>query len=153
MTKDRRTNKRLQLTISLATPLKIELHSDHYDGMIPGILLNLSARGMALLVFHYLPEDSRVEFDLNFVGIRSKVSGRIAREEKKFEDTYMVGVEFNDAPAELKETIETMAEDHDICQVRYVINPEEACFPECSFRSLCGHRIKKNFSEVNNDTA
>lgn len=146
MADERRNDKRLPLTISVATPLRIEMHSDYYDGMIPGILMNLSPSGMALLVFHYLPEDSKVEFDFDFTGTLTKVSGKIVREEKKFEDTYMVGIKFDNASKELKKAVEDMAEDHDICQVRYIIDPESACFPECCFRALCGHRIKKGFT-------
>ncbi len=148
MNKERRKYKRLPLTISISAPIRIELHTDRYDGVIPGILVNLSAGGMALLVFHYLPEESRVDFNLDFMGVKADLSGKIVREEKKFDETYMVGIEFEKVAGELEELVEKMAEDHDICQVRYLIDPQKACFPDCSFRELCGQVIKKDFPEV-----
>ncbi len=147
MSKDRRKNRRLPLTISVATPMRIEMHSEHYDGQIPGIMVNLSGGGIAMLVFHHLPEESRVEFDLECVGVNEKIWGKIVREKKKYEDTYMVGIKFERKSEKLEEVVEKMAEDHDICEVRYLLDPKNACYPECKFRLLCGKRIKKDFPE------
>ncbi len=147
MSKERRQYKRLPMTLSIAKPMEIEMSTDQYEGDIPGILVNLSAGGMALIVFHELPLDSRVNFDLNFMGIKRSISGTIVREESKFKDTYMVGVKFDKTSKKLGELVEKMAEDHDICDVRFLVMQDKACFPECSFRPLCGKRIKKNFSD------
>jgi len=145
MSKDRRQHKRIPLTLSVAKPIRIEMHTDQYDGTVPGILVNLSANGIGMIVFHKLPTDSKVEFDLDFIGIDEKVKGKIVREEKKFNETFMVGIQFTDVSKELEEIIACMAEDHDICEVRYVMDPETSCFPECSFHKLCGKRVKKDF--------
>lgn len=153
MSEDRRQYKRLPLTLSVATPIKIVMHSEDNGGILPGILVNLSAGGMALILFQHLPEGSRIEFSLDFMGIQRDIKGRISRVEKKFEDTYMVGIRIEKVSEKLKEVVEKMAEDQDICQIRYVMDPDTACFPECSFRALCARRIKKDFPEVENDTA
>lgn len=144
--KERRKRKRLPLTLSIAKPIRLEFHSEHHDETIPGILANLSSSGMALIVFHHIPKDSMIVFDLDFVGIKEKIRGRIVREERKYEDVNMVGVKFEEESRALKETVEKMAEDYDICEVRFIVDPETACFPECHFRPLCGRRIKKEFS-------
>lgn len=146
MSKERRQHKRLPMTLSIAKPMEIEMSTDQYEGDIPGILVNLSAGGMALIVFHELPLKSRVNFDLDFMGVQKSVSGTIVREESKFKDTYMVGVEFDEVSGQLGDLVEKMAEDHDICDVRFLVMEDKACFPECSFRPLCGKRIKKDFS-------
>ncbi|MEA3505933.1 MAG: PilZ domain-containing protein [Elusimicrobiota bacterium] len=147
MSKERRQHKRLPMTLSIAKPMEIKMATDQYEGDIPGILVNLSAGGMALIVFHELPLESRVNFDLNFMGIKKSISGTIVREETKFKDTYMVGVKFDEVSNTLRKLVENMAEDHDICDVRFLIMEDKACFPECSFRPLCGKRIKKDFSD------
>ncbi len=147
MSKERRQYKRLPMTLSIAKPMEIEMSTDQYERDIPGILVNLSAGGMALIVFHKLPLESRVNFDLNFMGIKRSISGTIVRKESKFKDTYMVGVKFDKTSKKLGELVEKMAEDHDICDVRYLIMQDKACFPGCSFRPLCGKRIKKDFSD------
>ncbi len=145
--KERRKNKRLRLTLSIVQPIRLELHSELHDERIPGILVNLSAGGMALIVFNHLPEDSKIELRLDFMGVRKKMRGKIVREEQKFGDVYMVGVQFEEESPKLRKVVEDMAEDNDICEVRYVVNPETACFPKCSFRALCGRKIKKEFKD------
>jgi c-di-GMP-binding flagellar brake protein YcgR len=147
MGKDRRKHKRLPMTLSIAKPMEIEMSTDLYEGDIPGLLVNLSGGGLALIVFHELPLKSRINFDLDFMGIKKTVNGTIVREESKFKDTYMVGVEFDEISDKLGELVEKMAEDHDICDVRFLVMKEKACFPKCSFRPLCGKRIKKDFSD------
>ncbi len=117
MTKDRRLSKRLQLTLSVAKPIKIEMHSEHYNGNIPAILVNLSASGMALVAFHEIPLSSKVEFELNFMGLNEKLKGSIVRKEKKFKDTYVVGIQFEKPSAEFKKIINKMAEDNNICEI------------------------------------
>jgi len=149
MSEDRRQHKRLPLMLSVATPIRIEMHSENFDGMLPGILVNLSAGGMAIIVFRHLPEETEIRFSLEFMGIKRDMTGHIVREEKKFSDTYMVGIKFDRVSKKLKEVVESMADDHDICQIRYVMKPSTACFPECSFKPLCARRIKKDFTEVN----
>ena len=145
MADGRRQHKRIPLTLSIAKPIRLEMHSDSFDGAIPGILVNLSAGGAALIVFHKLPLESVIEVNLDFVGVKKKMTGKIVREEKKFEDTYMIGIEFDKVSTELKKVVEDMAEDHDICEIRYIMRPEKVCFPDCNFRILCGKRIKKEF--------
>ncbi|MGM0568671.1 MAG: PilZ domain-containing protein [Elusimicrobiota bacterium] len=145
--KERRKQKRLPLTLSIARPMRLELHSEYHDELIPGILANLSASGMALIAFHSIPQDSMIELDMEFMHVSERIRGKIVREEKKFDDVYLVGVEFEKRSEQLKEVVEQMAEDHDICDLRFVVNPETACFPKCSFRPLCGRRIKKDFNK------
>ncbi|MFW6172298.1 MAG: PilZ domain-containing protein [Elusimicrobiota bacterium] len=146
-TSDRRRHRRVPLTLSIAEPINIELSTDTYEGSIPGLLVNLSAGGMALIVFHELPKDSTIEFRLNFLDVDEDMRGKIKYEKKKFEDTYLVGVEFEKVNKKLKKVLEDMAEDHDICDIRYIIDPENACFPDCSYRPVCGKRIKKEFKK------
>ncbi|MGM0442333.1 MAG: PilZ domain-containing protein [Elusimicrobiota bacterium] len=147
MSKDRRKHRRLPLTLSIAKPIRIEMSTDQHEDTIPGILADLSAGGAAMIVFHRLPKESRIDFNLNFLGVKKHLNGVIVREEEKFDETFIVGIQFDNPSEELEDMIEDMAEDHDICEIRYAMNPETACFPDCDFRPLCGKRIKKDFEE------
>ncbi len=144
---ERRSNKRLPLTLSIAKPMRLEFHSEHYDKTIPGILANISAGGMALIVFDHIPEGSMIELDLDFMGVKRQMRGKIVRVERKFEDVHMVGVTFDKESRKLKQVVEKMAEDYDICEVRFIVKRDKACFPGCSFSPLCGKSIKKEFKE------
>ncbi len=145
MSEDRRIHKRLPLTLSIAQPIKLDIKSNQHENIIPGIIVNISAGGMALIMFNKVPEESNIEFDLEFMGINEHLTGKVVREEEKFGKTYIVAIEFNKVLNKLKVIIEAMAEDFDICELRYLMQGEDACFPKCSFYSLCAKRIKKEF--------
>ena len=143
MTNDRRINKRVPLTLSIAEPIRLEISSE--DVNIPGIMVNLSASGMALILFSRLAKGSRISFNLDFMGVEQAVTGTVVRVEDKAGETFIVGIQFDSALKELEETLEKMSEDHDICELRYLMKGDDACFPDCSFRPICARRIKKDF--------
>ncbi len=147
MNDDRRVHRRLQLTLSIAQPIRLEISSDQHEDMIPGIIVNISAGGMALIVFHKLPANSFIEFNLEFMGIEEHLRGEVVREEEKFGKTFLVAVKFDRVVDKLKNTIEKMAEDFDICELRYLMKGKDACFPDCSFYPLCAKRIRKDKGE------
>lgn len=147
MSEDRRKHRRIPLTLSIAQPIRLEISSDQHEDMIPGIMVNISAGGMSLVVFHKLPENSKIDFNLKFMGVEERLTGKVVREEKKIESTYIVGVQFDKVIEKLKDIIEKMAGDFDICEIRYLMQGEKACFPDCSFHPLCAKRIKKDFKK------
>jgi hypothetical protein len=111
MDKDRRSHKRLPLTLAIAQPLRIEIYTENTQNTTPGIIVNISAAGMALVVFSELPQDTKIEFNLDFMGIKEKVSGMVVREQEKAEGVFSVGVKFDKPVESLKELIADMAED------------------------------------------
>ena len=145
MSEDRRVHKRLQLTLSIAQPIRLELHTDQYDGVMPGIMVNLSAGGMAIIVFQKLQMESKIEFNLKFMGIEQQVKGKVLRVEERTGNTFIVGIQFDKVIESMKDKLGSMVEDSDICEIRYLVKLNDACFPKCSFRPLCAKRIKKDF--------
>ncbi|MBN2408073.1 MAG: PilZ domain-containing protein [Elusimicrobia bacterium] len=145
MGKERRQSKRIPLGLSVAEPIRLELSTPKYEGAIPGVLVNISSGGIALLIFHEIPLGHEIEFGLGFLGLEEKVTGKVVREDKRHNETFIVGVEFTRRSPELKDMLEKMAEDNDICEFRVLTDIKNACFPECSFSKLCAKRIKKNF--------
>jgi hypothetical protein len=123
----------------------MEIGSDAHESSIPGIMANISAGGMSLIVFHKLPENSKIDCGLKFVGVEKHVTGTVVRQEERLNETYVAGVKFDEVIEELTDVIDNMAEDFDICEIRYLMKGDKACFPDCSFHPLCAKRIKKDF--------
>jgi len=127
MTNDRRAHKRVPLTLSIAEPIRLEISSE--DINIPGIMVNLSASGMALILFSNLAKGSSISFNMDFMGVEQTVTGTVVRVESKQSETFMVGVQFDSIIKDLEDSLEKMSEDHDICELRYLIKGNDACFP------------------------
>ncbi|MBN2406310.1 MAG: PilZ domain-containing protein [Elusimicrobia bacterium] len=140
-----RRYKRIPLSLAVAKRIEIDMTLEGRAGGMHGILMNISAGGMAVIVPEPAAEGSGMECEFSFMGIKEHVTGRIIRAEKKYADTYMLGVQFNKVSFRFEETLNHMAEDHDKCEFRYLTMIEEACFRGCFFRPLCGKRIKKDF--------
>jgi hypothetical protein len=145
MSEDRRRHRRIPLTLSIAQPISIEIHSEHHDDAIPGIMVNVSAGGMGMIVFRELPENSKIEFNLKFMGLSEQLSGTVVRQEEKLGNTFLIGIQFAQPVEHLQNIVGHMAEDFDICEIRYLMKGENACYPQCSFRPLCAKRIRKDF--------
>src|SRR3989339_594804 len=126
MSEDRRVHKRLQLTLSIAQPIRLELHTDQYDGVMPGIMVNLSAGGMAIIVFQKLQMESKIEFNLKFMGIEQQVKGKVLRVEERTGNTFIVGIQFDKVIESMKDKLGSMVEDSDICEIRYLVKLNDA---------------------------
>ncbi|MFH1416103.1 MAG: PilZ domain-containing protein [Elusimicrobiota bacterium] len=145
MNVDRRGHKRLPLTLSVAQPIRIIMMADGMDDSVPGILVNISAGGLAMITFKRIPVGSDIQLTLDFMGINERVSGKVVRQNKKFTETFIVGIKFDRQVEQMKNIIDKMAEDFDICELRYLMKGEDACFPKCSFHAFCARRIRKEF--------
>ena len=66
-------------------------------------------------------------------------------EEEKLGNTFLIGIQFAQPVEHLQNIVGNMAEDFDICEIRYLMKGENACYPQCSFRPLCAKRIRKDF--------
>jgi c-di-GMP-binding flagellar brake protein YcgR len=110
---------------------------------VPGIVLNLSAGGMALLTFISIPVGSDISFKLSLPNTKNAflLKGKVVRVENH-ENTYLAGIKFEEIDEEVKKLLTKMGEDYENCEIRLSFNIADGCYKECSYYPLCNKKIK-----------
>src|SRR5579885_3053205 len=103
----------------------------------PGILTNLSAGGLSLILFMEPPKTKTIEMVLTIPGLsRVAIEGKVVRVSEKGQ-TYNVGIFFTKISKKHRVQIDAMAQDHMDCETRLSLKLPEACVSECRFHALC----------------
>jgi len=103
----------------------------------PGILTNLSAGGMSLILFMEPPRTKTLDMMLTIPGLNHvKVTGKVVRINEKGQ-TYNVGISFTKIGKKHRGQIDAMAQDHLDCETRLSLKLPEACVNTCRFHALC----------------
>jgi len=134
---ERRRHKRFPVIRDLAEPLEIVVMGAK-SFSLPGILTNLSAGGLDLILMGRLEQKGPVQITLNNIPSLDgyKISGRIVWTMEKGE-TSMVGIQFSGLPQEQENHINAMATSYWECESRIEGGEFEICFRECSYWNLC----------------
>ncbi len=103
----------------------------------PGILTNLSAGGLSLILFMEPPKTKTLDMVLTIPGLsRVAIAGKVVRVSEKGQ-TYNVGIAFTKISKKHRGQIDAMAQDHLDCETRLSLKLPEACVPTCRFHALC----------------
>jgi c-di-GMP-binding flagellar brake protein YcgR len=142
---ERRKHTRLPIIKDLAEPIEIVV-SGKQPTSLPGILTNLSAGGLDLVLMGSLSETHQpknLELSLSHIhGLHDlKVSGRIVWTREKG-GTTLVGIEFTQIGAKHQKHINDMAKAYWECESRIEQGEFEICFRECAYWGLCSKPVK-----------
>jgi len=143
---ERRKYKRFPVIRDFSETVEITIFSQHQaqpPNKLPGIVLNLSAGGIALLTFVSIPVGSDVSFKLSLPNLKNAplLKGKVVRVENH-ENTYMVGIKFEEVEEGIKKMLIKMGEDYESCEIRLSFGVSNGCYKECSYYPLCNKKNK-----------
>jgi len=128
---ERRRHPRLPLHLNIAK--LIDFKCEGLDAAIPGVLVDLSAGGLAMICFALPAVAQTVTFRLSLPGlVNANVHGRVVRAIKKGE-TYRVAVEFTEFQSQWAHLVEKLAKSHQICEQRWNEGDRTHCPSECAY--------------------
>lgn len=141
MKTDNRRHKRFPVLKDMAEPVDLYI-LDQPSREVPAVLTNLSAGGMALVVFAHVSGDARLKILLDVHGLENvELQGRVAWTESKG-DTTAIGVRFDHLPHSTIDRINRMAEDFQDCELKISFGLKDVCFRQCTYWALCGKPLK-----------
>ena len=108
----------------------------------PGIILNLSAGGMFLLMYSDMPINAEVSLMINIPHMETKqILGKVVRSKLK-NSMWEVGIEFLGIDTLDSKKINRMAIDFNDCETKILLGALDICKKECSYYVLCDKRQK-----------
>ncbi len=141
MKPDNRRHKRFPVLKDMAEPVDLFV-MDQPPREIPAVLTNLSAGGMALVVFAHVSGDAKLKILLDVHGLENlELQGRVAWTEVKG-DTTAIGVRFDHLSHDTVHRITKMAEDFQDCELKISFGLKDVCFRQCAYWTLCGKPVK-----------
>jgi len=138
---DNRRHKRFPVLKDMAEPVDLFV-MDQPPREVPAVLTNLSAGGMALVVFAHVSGDAKLKILLDVHGLENlELQGRVAWTEVKG-DTTAIGVRFDHLSHDTVHRITKMAEDFQDCELKISFGLKDVCFRQCAYWTLCGKPVK-----------
>lgn len=118
-------------------PLLVKLSSLKINELVPGIILNISAGGLAVLAYESYPLNRifLISFELPQLCLGT-VKAKVVRTEKKM-GSFLLGLEFINLDHAVQAKIEKMAEDFQNCEANWLKDSQNLCSPSCSYYSFC----------------
>ncbi|OGS18470.1 MAG: hypothetical protein A2219_08850 [Elusimicrobia bacterium RIFOXYA2_FULL_50_26] len=130
---ERRKHKRYPVLHEIDQPIQVAL-----DGKaLPGVLVELSAGGMAILTFTSIPVGTEMALSLDLPGLRTQeLSGRVVWSLLKGE-MWRLGIVFKKInPVDFRH-INRMAFDYSDCATKLALGVSDVCSDKCSYHMLC----------------
>lgn len=138
---EKRSHKRFPVLKDMAEPVDLFI-MDGGGREVPAVLTNLSAGGMALIVFAHVTGDAKLKMILDVHGLEGiELQGRVAWTAPKG-DTTGVGVKFDHLKKETVDKINAMAEDFQDCELKLSFGVKDVCFHKCGYFALCAKPVK-----------
>jgi hypothetical protein len=138
---EKRNHKRFPVLKDMAEPVDLFV-MDSGAREVPAVLTNLSAGGMALIVFAHVSGEAKLKLLLDVHGLEGiELQGRVAWTVPKG-DTTGVGVKFEHMKSETVDKINAMAEDFQDCELKLSFGVKDVCFPKCAYFALCAKPVK-----------
>lgn len=108
----------------------------------PGIILNLSAGGMLLLMYSDMPINAEVSLMINIPHMETKqILGKVVRSKLK-NSMWEVGIEFLSIDTLDSKKIHRMAIDFNDCETKILLGALDICKKECNYYILCDKKQK-----------
>lgn len=135
--KERRQHPRLPVLRDLAEPIELTIIDHGYTVNLPGVITNLSAGGMDLVLMGVLEGQPRLRLNFHLPGFdRFEVEGRLVWSRPK-EATSLVGIQFTKIDTDHAHQITHMAEAYWECEERIKVKAPTICFHGCTYWDLC----------------
>ena len=146
--KERRKHKRLPVIKDLAEPIELTVTDPLSKQVrhVPGVLTNLSAGGMDLVLLGAIEGKHAIRLNMHLPGFdRFEVEGKLVWSRMK-ESTSVVGIQFTKIDLDHAKQITHMAEAFWECEERIRAKAPTICFHGCTYWDLCEKPAKlKNF--------
>ena len=138
MQHEKRRHNRLPVLHEMDEPIQISLNST----VVPGILVDLSAGGMALLSFSSISVGTDVNLAIEVPGLKTQsLEGKVVWALAKGE-MWRIGIVFTQIdPLDFRH-INRMAFDCTDCDTKLTLGVTDICFEKCSYYNLCEKPIK-----------
>ncbi len=108
--KERRKHKRFPVVKDFAEPVELAILNNHHLDKIPGVVTNLSAGGMDLVLMGQLAGTPNIRLNMRIPGFdRFEVEGKVVWSRQK-ESTSIVGIQFTKIDPKIATRITHMAE-------------------------------------------
>ena len=138
MQNDKRRHNRLPVLHEMDEPIQISLNNK----VVPGVLVDLSAGGMALLSFSSIPADTRINLSIDVPGLKTQpLEGRVVWSLAKGE-MWRIGIVFTKIDSVDFRHINRIAFDASDCDTKLTLGVTDICFEKCAYYRLCEKNIK-----------
>ena len=138
MQHEKRRHNRLPVLHEMDEPIQIMLNNK----TVPGILVDLSAGGMALLSFTAIPVGTDINLSIDVPGLKTQaLEGKVVWALSKGE-MWRIGIVFTKIdPIDFRH-INRVAFDATDCDTKLTLGVTDICFEKCSYFCLCEKPIK-----------
>ncbi len=135
---DKRRHSRLPVLHEMDEPIHIAFNNEH----VPGILVDLSGGGMALLTFASAPVGTAISLIIDVPGLKTKpLLGKVVWTLSKG-DMWRIGIVFTAIdPIDFRH-INRLAFDCTDCDTKLALGVTDICFEKCSYFTLCSKSVK-----------
>ena len=142
--KERRVHRRLPVIKDLAEPIELTVLDAHSKGLkrVPGVVTNLSAGGMDLVLLDQIEGQPRFRLNMHLPGFdRFEVEGKLVWMRTKGV-TSIIGIAFTKIDDDHKRQLGHMAEAYWECEDRIRVQAPTICFHGCTYWDLCEKAVK-----------
>jgi len=134
---DRRKYPRFKSMAFLGLGVNLTPLPPYFGSDIQGILIDLSAGGMAIHLTEVIPEGTKLKIEITFPDhSHMECNVNICRVVKR-EGGNLIGIQFLDLPDFMKDKIYNMSKDFLNCEGRIQSRADEVCKADCSFFNMC----------------
>lgn len=141
---EKRRHPRLPMLSNLVQPVNLVYKTEEGKELsVLGVLSDLSASGMRLIVFLEAPFSNNITLTLDLPTIgKVDIKGRTTWMKQK-ETVFTLGIEFTEIPEPQARKISALAADYADCDTRILLRLPEVCVPTCKANALC-NKIQKD---------
>ncbi|MBN1824206.1 MAG: PilZ domain-containing protein [Endomicrobiales bacterium] len=138
MLQEKRRHNRLPVLHEMDEPIQLAIGEKN----VPGILVDLSAGGMALLAFASIPVGSEINLSIDIKGLKTQpISGKVVWTLSKGE-MWRIGIVFTKIdPLDFRH-INRLAIECQDCDNKYALGVTDICSEKCSYFPLCDKPVK-----------
>lgn len=147
---DRRRHRRFSDRALAGVHVRMTPCPPLYGDPITGLLIDLSAGGMAILLPDLIPKDVFLKMKLTFPGVltvESVVKVRHIVKQGRGVD-FLHGIEFLNPSPDMIKGIEALEKDILSCNDRFKQRLLDVCVPDCSFYSLCTRPQRRHPDDI-----
>lgn len=137
--KERRKHKRLPVIKDMAEPIELAITEPNTKNVthVPGVLTNLSAGGMDLVLLGTLEGKPAIKLNMHLPGFdRFEVEGKMIWSKPKG-NTSIVGIQFTKIDQDHAKQLTHTAEAFWECEDRIKAKAPTICFHGCTYWDLC----------------
>ena len=139
---ERRKHKRLPAIKDLAEPIQLTIVDNHSTKLLPGVLTNLSAGGMDLVLMGTIEGNPTFRMSIHLPGFTHfVVEGKMVWSRPKGSTT-VLGIQFSKIDKDNASKLNHMAEAYWECEDRVRTRAPIVCFHGCTYWDMCEKPVK-----------